>query len=75
MTEQEYAELEATIENRRKLKAWEADYKRNCRERAAQHRLDKIHGTLPKSVVGSYGEFHTAGGDFARIQRAYGCLS
>lgn len=75
MTEQDYAELEASIENRRKLKEWEAEYNRNCKERIAEAARDRSLGVGPKSIAASQGVYRTAGGSFANIQHtANGCF-
>jgi hypothetical protein len=69
MSEQEYQELERSIEERRKLKQWAADYERNRKERLADAACDRALGTLPRSVTGSRGVLHSSGVDFAMVQR------
>ena len=76
MTDTEYTELETTIENRRKLKEWEADYNRNRQERLSQAQSDNQAGVGPRSVAPSVGVFRMAGQSFHKIQRTVnGCFS
>ena len=69
MTEQEYAEVEARIKNREKLKAFKESLKKDRAESLRYVHLGYIH---PDCVAPSKGVFHTAGDCFQEMQHYAG---
>jgi hypothetical protein len=69
MTEQDYKECLARIENRKKLKAFEESLKKDRKESLLYCRLGYIH---PDCTAPSKGVFHTAGDCFQEMQHYAG---